>query len=57
MFLLDGFLRALLVTGRKKEDIPLAESDVLRQFRPMECLLFSSRLHYILLYYVFTGYQ
>ena len=25
---------------RKKEDIPLAESDVIRHFRPMECLLF-----------------
>ena len=30
----------LPVARRKKEDIPLAESDVIRHFRSMECLLF-----------------
>ena len=36
------FPRATGNLRRKKEGIPLAEIDVLRHFRPMECLLFSS---------------
>ena len=34
---------AFPVARRKKEDIPLAESDIKCNFRPMECLLFFSR--------------
>ena len=38
---MSSFFRLRFPVARgKKEDTPLAESDIIRQIRPMECLLF-----------------